>query len=193
MAWLLADRRELTATLVLYGPPRAGKSTVLQCIHDRVAPERRLNADNGQSVALLDWLAIDVGNVGGWRTRVHLYAVPGHERADATRRVLLGDADGILFVADAQAGRLADNVAARDALATELAGDDLSPPIVFMHAKRDLPGELLIDPAALDEALHAAGAPSFGCDALRGVGVLDALHEAIVLAMRNLAPLRMAS
>ena len=95
MARIDAERRELTATLAVFGASRAGKSSVLRAIHDRVDPERRtgdlpIGLTPG-AATLLDWLMLDLGRVAGWHVRVHLYAVPPHGHADATRRLVLAE------------------------------------------------------------------------------------------------------
>ncbi len=105
--------------------------------------------------------------------------------------MVLADADGVLFVADSQASRLEDNVFALRALREQLTAHPESgrdPVLVYLHNKRDLPPELLLDAAALDEAINPEGEPSFECDALRGHGVLEALHASVTLVMRRLVP-----
>ncbi len=199
MARLAPERRELEASLLLFGAPRAGKTTLLHAIRDRVSPERRgavtpLGAELIEA-PLLDWLPLELGVIGGWRTRVHLYAVPGRPHADATRRVLLARADGILFVADSQAAALPDSQAAVAALRAGLRDDRDTPrdvPLVLLLTKRDLPVELRLDDTALIEALEMQDVPGFPCDAARGTGVLEALHTAVSLMMRRLAPSRTA-
>jgi hypothetical protein len=197
VAHLIPDKRELTATLVVYGAARAGKTTVLHCINDRVAPDRRGPVDPfgaGLAVApLLDWLPLDLGTISGWRTRVHLYAVPGHRQADATRRLLLADADGVLFVADSQAEALPATKDALTALGENLlthGGRPRDLPTVCLFTKRDLPEELLLTPEAMAEALNLGDARWFACDARHGIGVLEGLHAAVSLVMRRLAPAR---
>lgn len=195
MAHVHSEMREITATFAIVGPARSGKSAVLRCVFDRIAPERRgALAPSGIGPAagpLLDWLPLDLGTLSGWRVHVHLYAIPMVAHSDATRRVVLADADGVLFVADSQASRLEDNVFALRALREQLdarpdPGRD--PVLVYLHNKRDLPPELLLSPAALDEAINPEGEPSFECDALRGQGVLEALHASVTMVMRRLVP-----
>ena len=195
MAHVHAGTRDITATFAIVGPSRSGKSAVLRCIFDRIAPERRGSlAPSGSGPAagpLLDWLPLDLGMLGGWRVHVHLYAIPLVAHADATRRVVLADADGVLFVSDSQASRLEDDVLAFRGLREQLPArpdTGAEPVLVFLHNKRDLPPELLLSQAALDEAINPEGAPSFECDALRGVGVLEALHASVTLVMRRLVP-----
>lgn len=197
MARIIGDRHEITATLVVFGAARAGKSSVLRCVHDRVAPARVGQlvplGSPPSGVPLLDWLPLDLGIIGGWQARVNLYGIPAECHADATRRLVLSDADGILFVADSQASRLGENIEALRALQSQLLdrdGDVRDVPLVFLYNKQDLPAELILTPDALGEALNFRGAPSYACDALRGVGVLEALHSGVSRMMRRLAPAR---
>ena len=190
-----AQAKQITATFAIVGPPRSGKSAVLRCVFDRIAPERRGSlapSGTGPSAGpLLDWLPLDLGMIGGWLVHVHLYAIPLVAHSDATRRVVLADADGVLFVSDSQASRLEDNVIAVRSLHEQSAARPdtaQEPSLVYLHNKRDLPPELLLSQAALDEAINPEGAPSFECDALRGVGVLEALHASVTLVMRRLVP-----
>jgi signal recognition particle receptor subunit beta len=197
MARLDAERRELAATVVVYGPPKAGKTTILHCIRDRVTPERRggfapFGSDAGVA-PLLDWLPLDLGTIAGWHARVDLYAIPDQRHADATRRLILADADGVLFAADSQAARLGDNVAALASLRDNLDDHDGRPrdvPVVFLYTKADLPGELLLGVIAMNRSLNPQHHPVFSCSALRGDGVLEGLHAVIMRLMRQLAPAR---
>jgi signal recognition particle receptor subunit beta len=191
------DRRDLTLTVAVYGAPRVGKTTILHCIQDRVTPERRgtispFGTDFGVA-PMLDWLPLELGTISGWRTRVNLYAIPDQRHADATRRLILGDADGVLFAADAQAARLAENLAALRSLRDNLDDHDGHPrdvPMVLLYTKHDLPVELLLTRGALNAELNPRGVPDFMCSALRGEGVLEALHSVITIVMRQFAPLR---
>lgn len=195
MAHVQPETREITATIAVVGAARAGKRAVLRCVVERIPAERRGGTDpddpGHDSGPLLAWLPLELGRLGGWQVRVNLYAVPLVAHADATRRLVLADADGVLFVADAQASRLEDNVVALRALRQQLdarAERPHEPVMIHLHNKRDLPVELLLAPGALDEALNPEGAPSFECAALRGEGVLEALHACVTLVMRRLVP-----
>lgn len=192
-----AERHELTLTLAVYGAPRVGKTTVLHCIQDRVTLERRGKVDPFGTEAgvapMLDWLPLELGRISGWQTRVNLYAIPDQRHADATRRLILGDVDGILFAADAQAGRIADNLTALGSLRDNLDDHDGHPrdvPMVLLYTKHDLPAELLLTRTALNQELNPGAAPDFMCSALKGDGVLEALHSIITIVMRQFAPAR---
>ena len=166
MARLDQDARTLSLTLVVYGAARAGKSAVLRAIHERIALAHRGDEEplgEPSDVGLpLNWVPLDLGDVAGWRTRVHLYAVPAQEQADATRRLVLAQADGVLFVVDAQASRLEANIAALAALYAQWPDNNGATrvlPVVFAVTKQDLPEELLLDEPVLAAILNPEGAP----------------------------------
>ncbi len=196
MARADAEARTLALTLVVFGAARAGKSSLLRAIHERIAEEHRgeeTPVGGGGDVGLpLDWVPLDLGDVAGWRTRVHLYAVPPEQHADATRRLVLAQADGILFVADAQTSRLEANQDAMAALRGQLVSDSdgrREIPIVFVVTKEDLPEELLLTREVLEAALNRDNAPVFSCNLARGEGVFRALQAVIGSAMRQVIAL----
>lgn len=190
MARIEAARRELVATLLVAGAARAGKRSVLEAIAQRVPAARRLPGIAG-APGRLAWLPLDLGTIGGWQVRLQLYALPEAAIHDATRRMLLADADGLLVVLDAQAMRVDENLAALRRLQEQLldrAGDLRDVPTVFLYTKQDLPEELVLPQAALDAALNFRGVPSVGGDVPRGTGVLEALHALVSLVLRRHGP-----
>lgn len=196
MARLDQDARTLSLTLVVYGGARSGKSALLRAIHERITHAHRGEVEPigepSDAGLPLNWVPLDLGEVAGWRTRVHLYAVPAQEQADATRRLVLAQADGVLFVIDAQASRLEANIAALAALRSQWPDGQGSPrtlPIVFVITKQDLPEELLLDGPVLGSILNPEGAPVFSCDLSRGEGVFRALQAVIGAAMRQVIAL----
>lgn len=196
MARLDHDARALGATLLLIGPRGAGASSLLRTIRARVPAERR-PGDPARAGAtadpLLDWLPLDLGVIGGWQVRVDCYAVSSRSNYDTTRRVLLEDADGLMFVLDSQAARLDDNLAALRTVQEQLLdreGRVRDLPQVCCYTKQDLPEELLLAPPALDAALNPRGAPSFAVRTLAGDNVLESLHALVTLVMRRLATAR---
>lgn len=191
MAHVRPATREMSLTIAVVGAARAGKSTVLRSLAARVAgarPGGDSAADGWEAGGLLDWLRLDLGEIRGWRVDIHLYALSLVAGSESTRDLILGDADAVLFIADAQAARLADGVEALRDARSRLTPDARGtlPPIVFLHTKRDLPAELLLAPAALDEVLNPDGDPSFGCAALQGEGVREGLEAAVHRAMSRL-------
>jgi len=190
MAHLDVERRELALTLVLVGPVRAGKKSVLAAIRDRVPPERRAG---GTTVApgMLAWLPLALGLVGGWDVRLRLYALPEGSAHHATRQLLLADADGLLLVLDGQAARLEDNLTALRRLEedrTDRTGERRDLATAILYTKQDLPAELLLPREGLDAALNRGGAPSWGGDVPQGTGVLEVLHALVTLVLRRHAP-----
>lgn len=196
MARLDHEQQLLTATLLVVGARGAGKTSLLRTVRERVPASRHREA-SGAALAdpLLDWLALDLGTIGGWRVHVDLFAVSGTRNYDATRRVLLSDADGLLLLADSQAARLDDNAAAFRSLTEQLVDRDgalRDLPRVFCWTKQDLPEELILSPTAMSETLNLSGAPAYPVAVLKGGGVLEALHALVTLVMRRLAPAREA-
>ena len=186
--------REIACKIVYYGPGRSGKTTNLHYVYDRVPDSRR-----GQMVSLatqtdrtlfFDFLPIDLGQISGFSTRFQLYTVPGQVYYNATRRLVLQGADGIVFVADSQAQQLDENLESLQNLQSNLLehGVDVrSLPLVMQYNKQDLPRELILAPADLDDALNFRGVPSFGADALHGAGVFETLKGISELVLKRLA------
>lgn len=183
-------RRILVATVVLTGPPRAGKRSMLRAIHDRLPGHRRAG-ETPPFPGAVAWLPLDLGVIGGWRVHLQVYALPDRGDQEATRRLLIGDADGLVMVLDSQASRLDDNLAALrrlQELLLDREGDLRDMPAVFLYTKQDLPEELILPVAALDDALNFRGAFSRGAVVPAGTGVLEALHAIVTMVLRRLAP-----
>jgi signal recognition particle receptor subunit beta len=186
--------REVTCKVVYYGPGRSGKTTNLQYVHERVPGDRRGEmislATQGDRTLFFDFLPLDLGTVSGFGVRLQLYTVPGQSYYRATRKLVLHGADGVVFVADSQARRLEDNLESLRDLQENLLEQGVEPrsiPTVLQYNKQDLPAELILSPAALDEALNFRSVPSFPADALHGTGVFEALKSASSLVLRKLA------
>ena len=186
--------REITCKIVYYGPGRSGKTTNLQYIFGRVPDTRRGRmvslATQGDRTLFFDFLPIDLGSISGFQTKFQLYTVPGQSYYNATRKLVLQGADGIVFVADSQARRFDDNLESLQNLQENLLSqgvDVRTMPIAFQYNKQDLPGELVLQPAELDESLNFRGVPSFGADALHGSGVFETLKGISEQVLRKLA------
>jgi signal recognition particle receptor subunit beta len=196
MASVNALSRELVFKVVYYGPGLGGKTTTLQHIHATARPEHR-----GKMVSLatpvdrtlyFDFLPVRLPQVRGMGVRLQLFTVPGQVYYNATRKLVLTGADGLVFVADSQAGRVDSNLESLENLRDNLRehGRDLaSLPHVVQHNKRDLNDVLSIDD--LDEMLNVHKAPSFGTIATRGDGVyqsLEAITKLVVAAFESTIP-----
>ena len=181
---------QMTAKIVYYGPGLCGKTTNLQAIHQKTAPQSR-----GEMVSLetetdrtlfFDLLPLDVGVIGGMKVRLQLYTVPGQVFYNATRKLVLKGVDGIVFVADSQAAALDTNLESLSNLGinlTELGLGSDQVPIVFQYNKRDLRNILPVE--QLTEALNAGGAPYFEAAALHGIGVFETLKTISRLAISS--------
>lgn len=175
--------RELACKIVYYGPGRAGKTTNLQYIYERVPREQHgaivSLATQGDRTLFFDFLPVDLGAIGGFTTRLQLYTVPGQIYYQATRKLVLQGADGVVFVADSQVRQLEENVESLQDLHANLAEQGVDPrtvPLVLQYNKQDLPPDVILDVSALDEALNFRSVPSVAANALQGVGVFDTLR-----------------
>jgi len=183
--------RELSAKIVYYGPGLSGKTTSLQQIHASVRPETRGQlvslSTEGDRTLFFDFLPLKIEQVRGLDLRLQLYTVPGQVFYDATRKLVLNGADGVVFVADSQPLARDTNAESIGNLASNLAelGIDLAAfPHVLQYNKRDLPGVLPV--AELGHLLNRHGAPEIETVASRGQGVLAALKEITRLVVRDL-------
>jgi signal recognition particle receptor subunit beta len=186
--------REITCKLVYYGPGRSGKTTNLQYIHGRVPEPRRGRmislATQSDRTLFFDFLPLELGQISGFTTRFQLYTVPGQVYYNATRRLVLQGADGVVFVADSQARRFEDNVESFQNLQENLLdqGVDIRElPLVIQYNKQDLPAGLVLTPAELDDALNFRAVPSLAADALHGQGVFETLKQLSSLVLQRLA------
>nr|WP_281180880.1 GTPase domain-containing protein [Chondromyces crocatus] len=172
--------REISCKIVYYGPGLCGKTTNLKYVHahaDRATRGNLFTLDTAaERLHYFDYLPLDLGAVWGFKVRMQLYTVPGQLLYNATRRLILGGVDGLVFVADAQRVRFDANVLSLDNLRDNLSaqGDSLQEvPHVFQYNKRDLP-----DVAALEDlraALNLHGAADFEASARDGSGVFEPL------------------
>jgi len=161
--------REITCKIVYYGPGRSGKTTNLHYIYARVPDTRRGRmvslATQTDRTLFFDFLPIDLGTISGFTTRFQLYTVPGQVYYNATRRLVLQGADGVVFVADSQARQLDENIESLQNLQSnllELGVDIRQMPVVLQYNKQDLPKELILTPAELDDALRRSASGAYG-------------------------------
>jgi signal recognition particle receptor subunit beta len=190
--------REIHAKIVYYGPGLSGKTTSLRSIHDAVRPETRGQlvslATEGDRTLFFDFLPLKVEQVNGLALRLQLYTVPGQIFYEATRKLVLNGADGVVFVADSQAAAMDANLESLASLNRNLVDLGLDPatfPLAVQWNKRDIPGVQPVE--ALRAALNARGAPEFETVASRGEGTMDALKEVmrqVILALRGRQPTR---
>ena len=186
--------REITCKIVYYGPGRSGKTTNLHYVYGRVPESRRGRmvslATQTDRTLFFDFLPIDLGQISGFTTRFQLYTVPGQVYYNATHRLVLQGADGVVFVADSQARQLDENIESLQNLQANLLdhGVDIrGMPLVLQYNKQDLPRELILTSADLDDALNFRSLPSFPADALHGVGVFETLKSISEQVLKRLS------
>ncbi len=191
MPFINFPAREINCKLVYYGPGLGGKTANLQWIYDHTG-----TAQKGKMISLatetdrtlfFDFLPIDLGTVRGFKTRIHLYTVPGQVFYEASRKLILKGADGVVFVADSQEERLDANLETLDNLREHLKEHKLdfsTIPYVLQLNKRDLPGVLPID--VLAGQLQVKGEPVTEAVAVTGHGVFETLREVAKLVLAEL-------
>jgi GTPase SAR1 family protein len=186
--------REITCKIVYYGPGRSGKTTNLQYVYGRVPESRRGRmvslATQTDRTLFFDFLPIDLGVISGFNTRFQIYTVPGQVYYNATRQLVLQGADGVVFVADSQARRFEENLESLQNLQGNLLqqGIDVRQfPVVLQYNKQDLPRDLILTQAELDDALNFRSVRSFSADALHGGGVFETLKGISEIVLKRLA------
>ena len=180
MTFINYASREINCKIVYYGPGLCGKTTNLQYIYDSTAPQAKGKlislATETDRTLFFDFMPLELGTVRGFKTRFHLYTVPGQVYYDASRKLILKGVDGVVFVADSQEERMDANIESLYNLEENLdsQGYDLSNiPYVLQLNKRDLPN--VIPTEELTGELQRQGEPIFEAVATNGTGVFDKL------------------
>lgn len=191
MSFINFAAREINCKIVYYGAGLGGKTTNLQWIFDQT-----LGKAGGKMISLatetdrtlfFDFLPLDLGTVRGFKTRFHLYTVPGQVFYDASRKLILRGVDGIIFVADSQEERMDANYEALENLQENLKDhnyDLMKVPYILQLNKRDLPSALPVED--LKKALLKKGEPVIEAIAYKGVGVFETLKETARLVLAEL-------
>lgn len=181
MSFINFSTREINCKLVYYGPGLCGKTTNLQHIFNKTNPEARgklisLETDTERTL-FFDFLPLSLGELpGGFKTRFHLYTVPGQVFYDASRKLILKGVDGVVFCADSQLARMEANLESVDNLRSNLAeqGDSLDRlPYVVQYNKRDLPTAMPLQ--EMRQMINTTNVPDFEAVAPKGVGVFETL------------------
>ncbi len=184
--------REINCKLVYYGPGLGGKTTNLEYVYNKVAPDARGKlislATEQERTLFFDFLPVDLGSIRGFKTRFHLYTVPGQVYYNASRRLILKGVDGLVFVADSQAERMDANIAALENLYENLSDYGYDPanlPIVLQWNKRDMPNAVPVE--ELRRQLNPMGLQEYEAVAVEGTGVFDTLKAVSKLVLKSLS------
>lgn len=180
MSFINYSSREINCKIVYYGPGLCGKTTNLQYIYKKTKPESKGKmislATETERTLFFDFLPLSLGDIRGFKTRFHLYTVPGQVFYDASRKLILKGVDGIVFVADSQAERSDANIESFENLKDNLKeqGYNLDNiPYVIQYNKRDLPSAMAV--AELRALLNTKNVPDFEATASSGEGVFETL------------------
>ncbi len=192
MALINYATREINVKIVYYGPGLGGKTTNLKWIYSKMDETRKgklitLATDLDRTL-FFDFLPIDIATVQGFTVRFHLYTVPGQVYYNASRRLILKGADGIVFVADSQIERMQENIESLENLKENLATYGLKledVDHVMQYNKRDLPNIAPI--SELEEKLNHYHVPYFEAIATKGVGVFETLKGIAKLVVKRVA------
>jgi signal recognition particle receptor subunit beta len=183
--------REINCKIVYYGPGLCGKTTNLQWIYDKTNPTAKGKlislATETDRTLFFDFLPLELGTVRGFKTRFHLYTVPGQVFYDASRKLILKGVDGVIFVADSQVERMDANVEAIENLVINLKsqGYDLNNiPYVLQLNKRDLPNVAPLE--EMVSLLKRKDEPVIEAIAPKGVGVFETLKAVAKLVLSEL-------
>ncbi|MGD9379505.1 MAG: ADP-ribosylation factor-like protein [candidate division WOR-3 bacterium] len=180
MANINYAKKELNLKIVYYGTSLGGKTTNLRSIFAGVEPDRKgqmmsLATDLDQTI-FFDFLPVDVGEIKGWKLRYHLYTVPGQVYYNASRRLVLRNVDGLVFVVDSQKERLEENLESIYNLKDNLKVYNLTlkaVPMIIQYNKRDLPNIMPLQ--ELQDHLNEGGYQYFESVAIRGIGTFETL------------------
>jgi signal recognition particle receptor subunit beta len=191
MSFINYSSREINCKIVYYGPGLCGKTTNLQYVYAKTAAEAKGKmislATETERTLFFDFLPLSLGEIRGFKTRFHLYTVPGQVFYDASRKLILKGVDGVVFVADSQIERMEANLESVDNLRQNLAeqGYDLDKlPYVVQYNKRDLPNVATVD--ELHRLINVRNVPEYQAVAPTGAGVFDTLKAIAKLVLTEL-------
>ncbi|MFH1727463.1 MAG: ADP-ribosylation factor-like protein [Pseudomonadota bacterium] len=190
MSFINYSTKEINCKVVYYGPGLSGKTTNLQYIYNKVSPKSKgkmisLATDSDRTL-FFDFLPLSLGDIKGFKTRFHLYTVPGQVFYNNSRKLILKGVDGVVFIADSRIERTEANVESFDNLTVNLNehGYDLdSIPYIIQYNKRDLPDVMSVD--ELKNLLNQGEKPDFEASAINGDGVFESLKAIAKLVLNE--------
>ncbi len=192
MSYVNHMAKEINCKIVYYGPGLCGKTTNLNVIFARTKQEARGKmiqlATETERTLFFDFLPIDLGTVGGYKVRMHLYTVPGQVFYDASRKLVVRGADGVVFVADSQPARREANIESLENLEINMTDNGQSldaVPYAIQYNKRDVPDAVPVEELRRD--LNPKGVPDFEAAAVTGTGVFETLKGISRMVLARLA------
>ncbi len=191
MSFVNYSTHEINCKIIYYGPGLGGKTTNIQYIYEQTQQDQRgklvtLSTENERTL-FFDFLPLAVGDVRGYKTRFHLYTIPGQTFYEVSRQFILKGVDGVVFVADSQAERMEAGIDSYESLEKSLdrQGYDVNKiPLVFQYNKRDLPG--VVSVRELEATFNSMNRPYYEAVANRGTGVMETLQAISQWVIREL-------
>jgi len=191
MALMNERTKEINCKIVYYGPGLGGKTTNIQQIYSKINQTHKselnaLDTDNERTL-FFDFFPLDLGEIRGYKTRFHLYSVPGQVVYEPSRKLILRGVDGVIFVADSQVARMQENLESYQSLRLNLEeqGHVLKKiPFVFQWNKRDLPN--IAPTEELSKKLNDLRCAEVEAVASKGIGVFETLKLASKLVLMNI-------
>ncbi len=190
MPYVSYRNKEISFKIVYYGPGMSGKTSNLVYIHNTLAPERRgellmLNTEQERTL-FFDYFPVELGRVEGYSVRFNLYTVPGQVYYEASRRLVLDGADGVVFVADSQPERLEENLQSFRMMEDNLRFYDLDLrrfPLVLQYNKRDCPAPIAV--GGLESQFGLDGVPVLESVASEGRGVMETARKVTQMVIQR--------
>jgi len=183
--------REINCKIVYYGPGLGGKTTNLQYIFQKTSGDNKGKmvsiSNENERTLFFDFLPLEIGEIRGFKTRFHLYTVPGQIFYEASRKLVLRGVDGLVFVADSQVEKMEANLESLQSLKNNLneQGYEMGKvPMVMQWNKRDLPNIVSVE--EMERNLNKLDVPSFSASALKGDGVFETLKGISKQVLLNL-------
>lgn len=191
MSFVNYHTKEINCKIVYYGPGLGGKTTNIQYVFAKTQNKSKgelitIDTDNERTL-FFDFLPLDLGEIRGFKTRFHLYTVPGQVFYESSRKLILRGVDGIVFVADSQVERMEANVESWTSLKNNLEEQGYrfdKIPIVFQWNKRDLPN--VVPAKELSKKFNLYDSPEFEAIANKGEGVFETLKSLSKLVLMNI-------
>lgn len=191
MSFIDHAAKEINCKIVYYGAGMSGKTTNLQYVYSQTSPLVKGNLitlpTEKERTVYFDFLPLSVGEIRGYKIRLHLYSVPGQVFYDASRQTILNGVDGVVFVVDSRVRRLDANLESWDNLETNLnlTGNLIDKiPLIIQYNKRD--ARDIMSVAELEQLFNKQKLPSFEAVARKGNGVFDTLKTAGKLVLKSL-------
>lgn len=191
MSFINDKTKEINCKIVYYGPPLCGKSTSLRYIYNEIRRDAKgemvsLSSDNDRTL-YFDFVPLNLGTIGGYTIRVHLYTVPGEVGYSQSRMLISKGVDGVVFMADSALERMEANLKALAGLKDILKSEGHSwgeVPLVYQYNKRDLPNTIPV--SELRHYINKENAADFETVAINGTGVFDAFRAITQAVLANL-------